>query len=118
MFCTQCGKQLETGARFCPSCGMVRESAVPLPISGRRTGQLVRSRSRRVIAGICGGLSEHYGWDLSLIRILAAASVLFSGVGLVAYVIAWIVIPDGQYALPFGSPVPPPPPPGSAGTAF
>ncbi len=117
MFCTQCGKQLEAGARFCPSCGTMRESAAAPPFGGvPRQGQLVRSRSQRVIAGVCGGLAEHYGWDLTVVRIVMAVTALFSGVGLVVYVIAWIAIPEGQYALPFSSPMPPPPPPATTGT--
>lgn len=117
MFCTQCGKQLEAGARFCSSCGMVREVVAPFAGRTPRAGQLVRSRSQRVIAGVSGGLNEHYGWDLTLIRIVVAVTAIFSGVGLVAYVIAWIAIPEGRYALPFGASVPPPPSSGSAGTA-
>jgi phage shock protein C len=73
----------------------------------------VRSRGRRVIAGICGGFADHYGWDLNLVRVLTVVITLFTGVTLLAYLAAWIIIPEGQYALPFGGP-PPPPPPGSA----
>ena len=117
MFCTQCGKQLETGARFCPSCGMVLESATPTPFKKNTGRQLVRSRSRRVIGGVCGGFADHYGWDLTLVRVLTVAITLFTGVTLFVYIAAWIIIPDGQYALPFGAPMPPPPPPGTTGTA-
>ncbi len=113
MFCSNCGKSLEPAARFCPSCGAVRNSAstVPPPAGGmafRTSGQLVRSRASRMIAGVCAGFAEHYGWDLNLVRILTVVVTLFTGVALFAYIAAWIIIPEGQYALP--RPFDPPPP--------
>jgi phage shock protein PspC (stress-responsive transcriptional regulator) len=118
MYCASCGNTLDPGSRFCTHCGTVLQGSAPQPFGGvqRLSGQLVRSRTHRTVAGVCGGLSEHFGWDLSLVRIVALVLGLFTGVGLVAYVVAWVVIPEGQYALPFGVPMPPPPP-GSAGTA-
>lgn len=98
MFCSHCGKQMDPGARFCPACGAVSQPVVvgraPFP------GQLTRSRSQRMIAGICGGLSQHYGWDLSLTRVICALMIVFTGVGLIVYLVAWIVIPDEPYMLP------------------
>ena len=58
---------------------------------GRRA--LFRSRDDRVLAGVCGGLGRYLAVDPVVIRILAVLLVL-AGVGLVGYVIAWIVIPD------------------------
>ncbi len=100
-------------------CGSAREvvSSVP-PLSAgvfRGNGQLVRPRSPRVIAGVCAGFAEHYGWDLNLVRLIAVVVTLLTGVTLIAYIVAWIIIPDGQYALP--SAVAPPPPPPSTSTA-
>lgn len=64
-----------------------------------------------MIAGVCAGFAEHYGWDLNLVRVLTVVVTLFTGVTLFAYLAAWIIIPEGQYALPrpFGSSAPPPP---------
>jgi phage shock protein C len=53
-----------------------------------------------MIAGVCGGFSQHYGWDLSLVRVITALTIVLTGVGLFAYLIAWIVIPDEPYMLP------------------
>jgi phage shock protein C len=61
---------------------------------------LLRSREHRMIAGVCGGLALHYGWDLSLVRLLCVLIVFFTGVGAFAYLIAWIVIPQEPYMLP------------------
>lgn len=54
--------------------------------------RLTRSRSHRVIAGVCGGIAEHYGWSLGLVRFLFVLFGLF-GAGEVAYIVLWIVMP-------------------------
>jgi phage shock protein C len=111
MFCSHCGKPLEPTARFCTLCGATRE-AVPPPFAPgfQGPGQLVRPRSPRMIAGVCAGFSEHYGWDLNLVRVLTVVITLFTGVTLFAYLAAWIIIPEGQYMLPMPPPSPTPPP--------
>jgi phage shock protein C len=55
---------------------------------------LRRSRSDRVIGGVCGGLGRYFGIDPILLRIVAVALALSGGFGVLAYVIAWIVIPE------------------------
>ncbi len=59
---------------------------------------LVRSRSNRMIAGICGGLAKWLGWDATLVRLLyILVSVLSAAFpGLLAYFILWIVMPEGR----------------------
>ncbi len=117
MYCSSCGKQLETGARFCPFCGASRDASAGAqpPFGGlfEGTGKLVRPRNSRMIAGVCAGFSEHYGWDLNVVRIVSVAVTLFTGVTLFAYLIAWIIIPEAPYALPAAT-VPSPPPPVSS----
>jgi phage shock protein C len=112
MYCSSCGKQLEPAARFCASCGVQTYVSQPFGTAPRGGGQLFRPRSPRMIAGVCAGFSEHYGWDLNLVRLLTVVVTLLTGVSLIAYLAAWIIIPEGQYALT--SSVPPPPPPGAA----
>jgi phage shock protein C len=53
-----------------------------------------------MIAGVCSGLALHYGWDLSLVRVICALMIVLTGVGLFAYLAAWIIIPDAPYELP------------------
>ncbi|MCU1321544.1 MAG: phage shock protein PspC [Acidobacteriaceae bacterium] len=102
MYCTKCGNQLTPGSRFCSSCGTAYAPANPgtYPQSHPQQSQLVRPRNPRVIAGVCSGLALHYGWDITLIRLILVLCVLFAGTGVLAYVIAWIVIPEAPYALP------------------
>jgi len=98
MFCSHCGKQMDPAARFCPACGATAQPVVfgraPLP------GQLTRPRYPRMIAGVCSGFALHYGWDLSLVRVITALMIVLTGVGLFAYLAAWIIIPEAPYVLP------------------
>lgn len=56
---------------------------------------LRRSRSDRMVAGVCGGLAKLLGVDAAVIRILlVAATVLGVGTGAVLYLIGWILIPE------------------------
>ena len=55
--------------------------------------KLYRSERDVKIGGVCGGLAEYFDIDPSIIRIVWAAWVLFGGTGLIAYIIAWIVLP-------------------------
>jgi phage shock protein C len=103
MFCPQCGTQIDSNARFCANCGAAIHSAFStttgIPYSYPRA-QLTRSRENRMIAGICSGLARYYGWDLNLVRILTLLIILFTGVGAIVYLVAWVIIPESQYALP------------------
>ncbi len=101
MFCSKCGKQLEPSSVFCPACGAtVSASAPPPPGYPPNTGQLTRPRTNRMIAGVCAGFALHYGWDLNLTRVLTALMVVFTGVGAIVYLVAWVIIPEAPYALP------------------
>lgn len=53
---------------------------------------LNRSRSRRIIAGVCGGIAEHCGWGVGRIRLVFILTGLF-GAGEIAYIVLWIVMP-------------------------
>ena len=56
--------------------------------------KLYRSITDRRIAGVCGGLGEYFEVDPNVIRVLAAALTLAGGSGVLAYIIAWIVVPE------------------------
>ena len=55
--------------------------------------RLYRSRTDKKIAGVCGGLAKYFGWDPVIPRIALAVLFFGAGVGLLAYIICWIVIP-------------------------
>jgi phage shock protein C len=56
--------------------------------------RLYRSRRQRMISGVCGGVAEYFGIDPTLVRLAAVALVFAGGSGLVAYLVAWIVVPE------------------------
>jgi phage shock protein C len=56
--------------------------------------KLERKISGRWIAGVCAGLADYTGMDVSLIRVIFAVLVLFSGLGAIAYVLAWALVPE------------------------
>src|SRR5829696_6121767 len=54
-----------------------------------------RSRTDRMLGGVCGGLAETLGIDAALLRIaLVAATVLGFGAAAVIYLVCWIVVPE------------------------
>ncbi|WP_266181694.1 PspC domain-containing protein [Dyella humicola] len=56
--------------------------------------RLYRSRSDRKIAGVCGGIAEHFGWDPTLVRLGWVLLTLMGGSGVLIYLILWLVMPE------------------------
>jgi phage shock protein PspC (stress-responsive transcriptional regulator) len=62
-----------------------------------QAGQLRRSADDKMLAGVAGGIARYLNTDVTLVRIIIAALVLFTGAGVALYVAAWLLIPaDGQ----------------------
>jgi phage shock protein C len=56
---------------------------------------LVRRRDGRMLAGVCLGVADYFGLDVTLVRVIwAVVSVITGGAGVLAYLVAWIIIPD------------------------
>ena len=56
--------------------------------------RLYRSSKNKIIAGICGGIGEYLGIDPVIVRLVWVIFTLLSfGAGILAYVIAWLIIP-------------------------
>ena len=64
------------------------------------SGQLVRSTTDRKIAGVAGGLAAYMNIDATLVRVLWVLAVIGAGFGVLAYVILWIVLPEGEPSSP------------------
>ena len=58
------------------------------------TKKLVRSRTERWFAGICGGLGNYFGIDPTLVRVLFVIFGLTFGSGFLIYLILWLIIPN------------------------
>ena len=55
---------------------------------------LTRSRSDRKIAGVCAGIARFLNIDVTLVRIVLVMAVCLGGMGILPYLLAWIVIPE------------------------
>ena len=58
------------------------------------TPTLQRPRTGRVIAGVCAGLANRFGWNANVVRLLFVLSLLLPGPQLIIYLVLWIVIPQ------------------------
>lgn len=56
--------------------------------------RLFRSRENKMVAGVCGGLGEYFEIDPTIVRLLFALLVLANGMGVLAYVAMWIIVPE------------------------
>ena len=57
---------------------------------------ILRSRTDRAIAGVCGGLAKSLGWDSDIVRILYVIASILSAAfpGTIVYLILWAVMPE------------------------
>ena len=97
MFCTQCGARLDDSARYCTGCGKPvgapPGATAPIAATVRR---LHRDIAHKKIAGVCAGFAEYFGTDISLMRIIWLALLLLPpNIGVIAYIVAWAVLPKG-----------------------
>jgi phage shock protein C len=58
-----------------------------------KSRRLYRSRTDRMIGGVAGGLGEYFHLDPTLMRLIIVAFMFLGGSGLLAYFIAWIIVP-------------------------
>ncbi len=94
MYCPRCGKEYTASVNFCCQCGQ----AMFTPAKAEK--KLMRSRTNSKIAGVCGGLGDYLDVDPTLIRLVWVLLVFFAGTGILAYIIAWIVMPEAPPAEP------------------
>jgi phage shock protein C len=56
---------------------------------------LYRSKSDRMIGGVCAGLADYFELDPTVVRLLAVlAAVLSSGAAIIAYLVMWVAVPE------------------------
>ena len=60
--------------------------------------RLVRSQDS-IIAGVCAGVAEYFGLDVSLVRIATLLLILFGGLSLWVYIILWLIVPKAPKRL-------------------
>lgn len=91
MFCTKCGIELRETDRFCCQCGARtannREGWAPAK-------PLLLDKRNKKIAGVCAGFARYLEVDVTLVRVLWLILAFGTGIGFIAYLIAWIVVPS------------------------
>lgn len=91
MYCNFCGKSMADDAVNCSFCGR----RIGVVFAQRK---LQRPREDRKIAGVCAGFAQYLDLDVTLVRLIWLIGTLFSGgLGLIAYFIAWIVVPEPPF---------------------
>ena len=94
MFCTKCGVELRTEDCFCSRCGC--RTGVGHPVTAGKT--LMLDKRNKKIAGVCAGFARYFEVDVNLARIAWLAIALCTGVGFLAYVAAWLIVPSDHGA--------------------
>ena len=63
-------------------------------------GQVLRRSSNKMIAGVCAGIAEYFGWEVTLFRVVfvvvSILSVAFPGI--LVYLVLWVVMPKPALA--------------------
>ena len=59
--------------------------------------RLYKSNKNKMLAGVCGGIAEYFNIDPTLVRLGWAILCMFAGSGILAYIIAAIIIPQNPY---------------------
>lgn len=108
MYCTNCGTQTGESDKFCRECGsetkVGREANRQSAAGYSAPRRLYRVTSEKRIAGVCSGLARYFEVDVILVRLLVVAGALCSGgLGLLAYIAAWIIMPRENEVAPFRS---------------
>lgn len=106
--CKNCGNTMNDDARFCSACGTQigtpQQAQTYSPGYGAgypAPARLIRPRTGRMVAGVCQGLANSYAWDVTWVRVITVLLTIFGGgIGLVAYIVFWIVMPEEPLALP------------------
>jgi phage shock protein C len=90
MYCNYCGKQIQDDAVLCAYCGR-RVGYVAEP---QKLMRPPKNSPDRKIAGVCAGFAAYFDVDVTIVRVVWLIVALFGGGGVLAYIIAWIVMPE------------------------
>lgn len=63
-------------------------------MSNQPVKKLYRSRSNRIIGGVCGGFADYLNIDASVLRLITALLTFVMGMSLWVYLLAWLIIPE------------------------
>lgn len=86
MTCPFCKSQNQPGAVKCAACGSWMVEYPPVR-------EWLRAREGKMIAGVCRGLANRFGFPVAAVRLAFLLSLVLGGWGLVVYVALWIAMP-------------------------
>jgi phage shock protein PspC (stress-responsive transcriptional regulator) len=95
MFCSSCQTDIAPCSKFCCNCG-AKQLGTPdaaAPGSAPAPKRIFRSRTDKIIAGVCAGLADCFDLDPTLVRVLWLLAFFYAGFGLLTYIAMWIVTP-------------------------
>lgn len=96
MYCTHCGQETPENANYCSACGWVTPAGEAVrQASGYAPRRLFRLPYDKKIAGICSGIAKYLDVDVTMVRIFVVAIACVTGFvpGIIAYLIAWFIMP-------------------------
>ena len=97
MYCNFCGKQIQDDAVHCAYCGRQVGYVATYP---RKLIRPPKGSPDRKIAGVCAGFAEYFDLDVTIVRVVWLILAIFGGgTGVLAYIIAWIVMPEAPEAM-------------------
>lgn len=101
LYCRNCGNSMADDARFCSVCGTASGAVASTAYPRAAARQLTRPRAGRMIAGVCQGIANQYSWDVAWVRVITVIAAVFGGgLGVVAYIVLWVVTPEDPLPLP------------------
>jgi phage shock protein PspC (stress-responsive transcriptional regulator) len=56
-----------------------------------------KSKTNKIIAGVCGGLSDAFGINLNIVRLIFFISIFFGGIGIVVYLLLMFILPEDGF---------------------
>ena len=89
--CPYCAEQIRVEAIKCRHCGSMLEARSALTRPWRR------NRRHSMLAGVCAGLAEEFGISVTIVRLAFVLGTLVSGMGIVVYLVLWVVMPYGEH---------------------
>ncbi len=91
MTCPNCQREIADYSNFCYYCGSRQQSAPPR--SSLAAKRLMRSSIDSKIGGVCAGFADYLDLDVTIVRLAWLLIAIFTGVGFIAYLVAWIIMP-------------------------